>query len=82
MAFDFAKKLGKDINDWEEAKVVGKDWLLAILCCIPALFLWWSPEATSIARATAFNRAVANASLRHTSHCCTNTAFWLVMYEF
>ncbi|KAK2717548.1 hypothetical protein QYM36_006361 [Artemia franciscana] len=29
LAFDFAKKLGKDINDWEEAKAAGKDWLLA-----------------------------------------------------
>ena len=58
LAFDFAKKLGKDFNDWEEA--AGKDWLLAFLCCNPTLSLQ-SPEATRIARATAFNRPVVNA---------------------
>jgi len=39
LAFDFAKKLGKDINDWEEAKAAGKDWLLAFLFCNPRLSL-------------------------------------------
>ncbi|KAK2724543.1 hypothetical protein QYM36_001145, partial [Artemia franciscana] len=60
LAFDFAEKLGKDIHHWEEAKTAGKDWLWAFLRCNPTLSLQ-SPEATSIARATAFNRPVVNA---------------------
>ena len=60
LAFDFTKKLGKDINDWEEEKAGGKNWLLAFLSCNPTLSLQ-SPEATIIARATAFNRPVVNA---------------------
>ena len=60
LAFDFAEKLGKDIHHWEEAKTAGKDWLWAFLHRNPTLSLR-SPEATSIARATAFNRPVVNA---------------------
>jgi hypothetical protein len=79
LAFKFAEKHGKDIRHWEETRTAGKDWLWVFLQHNPTLSLR-SPEVTSIARATAFNRPVVNAFLTHTRNCCINIVLLLVMF--
>lgn len=56
LAFEYAEQLKKKIvGIWEIHNLAGKDWMLAFMKRHPELSLR-SPESTSMARATAFNK--------------------------
>lgn len=56
LAFNLAKKLNLKVTaSWETARMAGEDWLSSFLKRHPMLSIR-KPEATSLARATSFNR--------------------------
>ena len=56
LAYQFAIKVNKSFpSNWEKNKSAGKDWLSGFLEIFPELSLR-KPEATSLARATSFNK--------------------------
>ncbi|XP_071582164.1 uncharacterized protein [Temnothorax nylanderi] len=56
LAFDLAKKLNRKVPaSWEAARMAGEDWLSSFLKRHPILSIR-KPEATSLARATSYNR--------------------------
>lgn len=60
LAYEYAKKLGNKIpNSWSDNEQAGVDWLNGFLKRNPGLTLR-TPEATSLSRATSFNRHNVN----------------------
>lgn len=56
LAYDLAKKLGFSVPEtWERCSMAGIDWMNGFLRRQPELSVR-KPQATSLARATAFNR--------------------------
>lgn len=57
LAFQFAKRMKKTVpNAWNKNRIAGRDWFDGFMSCHPAVSMRRA-EATSLARASAFNKA-------------------------